>query len=115
MGVVQVLDTQLDAHPRDDDEGAVYERRIALNQGDQLSDHQPHRDDPQNAAGHDHPQLRGHCHGDENGIDREREIDQLYFDDGGPERRQAQHGLRSRRLVTIAALLVPEKVRVREV
>ena len=50
--------TQLEAHPRDDDEGAVHERRIALNQDDQLADHQPHRDDPQNPAGHDDPQLR---------------------------------------------------------
>ena len=47
---VQVLDEQLDADPRDDDERAVDERRIALDQRQQLPDHQPHRDDAEDAA-----------------------------------------------------------------
>ena len=37
VGIVQVLEAELDADPRDDDESAVDERRIALHEHQQLA------------------------------------------------------------------------------
>ena len=75
---------------RDDDERAVDERRIALDERQQLPDHQPHRDDAEDAAGQDHPQLRRHRHGDEDRVDGEDDVGQLDLDDRRPERATAR-------------------------
>ena len=88
---------------RDDDERAVDERRIALDERQQLADDQPHRDDAEDAAGQDHPQLRRHRDRDEDRIDREDDVGQLDLDDRRPERATARAiGLRLRRRPPIA-------------
>ena len=53
--LVQELDQELDTDPRDDDERAVDERRIALDERQQPADDEPHRHDAQEAARQDHP------------------------------------------------------------
>ena len=88
--LVQVLDHQLDADPRDDDEGAVDERRVALDERQQLADQHPHRDDAEEAAGDDHPQLVRHRDRDQDRVDGEDDVGELHLHDGGPERRQAE-------------------------
>jgi hypothetical protein len=60
-GRVHVVQAQLDADPRDDDERPVHERRVALHQGEELAHDHAHATMP-DAAG-DHRRFRGHGHG----------------------------------------------------
>ena len=94
---MQELDQQLDADPADDDERAVDERRIALDERQQLADDQPHHDDAEDAAGQNDPELRRHRDGDENRVDGEHDVGQLDLHDGDPERADAHPRLRLRR------------------
>src|SRR5262245_49048127 len=47
---VEKLDEEFHADPRDDDKGSVDERRIALDERQELADHQAHHDDAEDAA-----------------------------------------------------------------
>ena len=83
-GGVQVFDQELDPHPRDDQERAVDDGRIAADERQQLPDDDADGDDAEQPAGQHDPELPRHRHGYENRVDRERDVDQLDFDDRAP-------------------------------
>ena len=112
---VQVLDEQLEADPGDDDERGIDERRILTHDRQQLADHQPHGDDAEEAADQDHPRLARHRHGDQDGIDRERDVDELDLHHGSPQRRQPHPGLCGLRLAALVSAAAREEVVVGEV
>ena len=103
-----------DAHPRDDDERAVDECRIAFDQREQPANHEPHRDDAEDAAGQHHPPLRRHGHGDENRVDCKDDVGQLDFNHGHPESAEAEHRLRFGRSAASFRGLAAEEMLVNE-
>ena len=87
---MQELDQQLEADPADDDERAIHERRVALDHRQKTTDHESHRDDAQDPARQDDPELRRHGDSHENRINREDDVGQLDLYDGRPERCHAR-------------------------
>ena len=85
-----VLHEELRADERDDDEGAVDDRRVAPDDREQLRDHDAHRDDAEEPARQHHPPLRRHRNRDQDRVDREGDVDELHLQDGAPERRETQ-------------------------
>ena len=113
---VQVLHQQLDPDPRDDDERAVDERRVAADERQQLADHQAHRDDAEDPAGDDDPDLVRHRDRDEDRVDGKDDVGQLHLDDRGPEGAEAEP--RRRRFhgpAILGAAAVAEEVRVGQI
>ena len=100
---VRVFDQQLHTDPRNDDERAVHNRRIALDERHHLSHDHPHGDDAENAAAQHHPFLRRHGDRRENRIDRKDEVGQLDLHHCRPERRHTQPGCGFRRRAAIVA------------
>jgi len=114
LHLFEILPAQFEADPPDDHERAVDERRIALNQRQQLADDEAHRDDAENAAGNHDPQLRRHRDRDEDRVNREDEIGELDTDDGPPERRESHPRPGRRRAAPRFRITAPEEVLIRQ-
>src|SRR5688572_5420057 len=87
---VQILEHELEADPRNDDERAIDQRWIPVDQHEQLTDYEPHRDNSEDSPRYDDPQLVRHRDRDEDGINGKDDVGQLDLRDGRPEWRHAQ-------------------------
>jgi hypothetical protein len=113
--LVGVLDEEFESDPRDDDEGAVDERRVLADELDEAARDDAHRDNAEDAAGHDDPGLSRHRDRDEDRVDREREVDDLDAHDRRPERRQPEPGFGLGRLAGVVGVTAILEVNNREI
>ena len=110
----EVLQQQFDTHPRDDDERAIDERREPVHEHEQLANHETHRNDAEDTARDDDPELVRHRDGHQDRVDREHDIRELYLDDGRPECTQSEPRLRFLRLPPVGCIAVCGEVVIRQ-
>ena len=113
--VVKVLEQELDADPRDNDERAIYQGWVALHDDEQLPDDHAHRDDAEDPAGDDDPQFVRHRHCDKDRVHGKHDIGEFHFDDSRPEGRHPEPGTGWLDRATLLRILVAKEVLIRQI